>query len=95
MGRPFHPMRFGVLFLLVTLHASAASAASRVTIPPSAYGDMRWRLAGPFRGGWATVAAGIPGNPAVAYFGSGDGGVWKTDDAGVTWHQLFNQMGSA
>jgi len=46
---------------------------------------MRWRLLGPFRGGKATVASGVPGNPAVYYFGTAGSGVWKTVDGGQVW----------
>ncbi|HEV8374924.1 MAG TPA: hypothetical protein VGR38_01680, partial [Candidatus Polarisedimenticolia bacterium] len=95
MSRHFRRMRLCSLLLLLMLAAPAAAAPKQATIPPSAHGDMRWRLAGPFRGGWATVAAGIPGDPATWYFGAADGGVWRTDDAGVTWRPIFSQMGSA
>ena len=64
-------------------------------IDPASYADMRWRLVGPFRGGWATCAAGVPDDPAVYYFGAAAGGVWKTEDAGSTWAPLFDRAGSA
>jgi photosystem II stability/assembly factor-like uncharacterized protein len=83
-------------WLLVPASAAAAGPGSEAGAPPpSAYGDMRWRLIGPFRAGWATVASGVPGDPATWYFGGADGGVWKTRDAGVTWQPLFDRMGSA
>ena len=41
----------------------APSASSSGPVPPSAYAQMRWRLIGPFRGGWATMAAGVPREP--------------------------------
>jgi photosystem II stability/assembly factor-like uncharacterized protein len=50
---------------------------------------MRWRSIGPFRGGRALAVAGVPSKPSVFYFGSVDGGVWKTDNAGRTWQPLF------
>jgi len=68
------------------------AGASAQTIPQNAYGGMRWRMIGPFRGGRALAVAGIPGNPSTFYFGSVDGGVWKTENAGVTWTPLFDDQ---
>ncbi|MBI3447526.1 MAG: hypothetical protein HY049_01205 [Acidobacteria bacterium] len=71
------------------------SAASSASSADPAYQEMRWRLVGPFRGGWATAVAGVASDPATYYFGSADGGVWKTTDAGVTWRSLWSDQGSA
>ena len=71
----------------VILIASARVFAS--PIDPSTYGDLRWRLIGPFRGGWATVVEGVPDKPDRFYFGAAGGGVWRTDDSGRTWRALF------
>ena len=46
---------------------------------------MRFRCIGPPRGGRVVAVAGDPCEPAVFYFGAVAGGVWKTEDAGVTW----------
>ena len=81
------------LFLLSAL--SATRIARSQSVDPSSYSDLRWRLVGPFRGGWATCAAGVPDDPAVYYFGAAAGGVWKTDDAGQTWEPIFDRAGSA
>ncbi|MBV9911349.1 MAG: hypothetical protein JOZ93_02175, partial [Sinobacteraceae bacterium] len=35
---------------------------------------------------------GVPSQPYVFYVGAVDGGVWKTDDAGRTWHPLFDSQ---
>ena len=46
---------------------------------------MRFRCIGPPRGGRVVAVAGDPAEPAVFYFGAVAGGIWKTEDAGVTW----------
>jgi photosystem II stability/assembly factor-like uncharacterized protein len=54
------------------------------------FGGLEWRLIGPFRGGRAVAVSGVPGSSTEFFFGSVDGGVWKTEDAGVTWTPLFD-----
>lgn len=67
------------------------SAVWRVEqIDPNNYAGMLWRSIGPFRGGRALAVAGVPSEPSVFYFGSVDGGVWKTENAGLTWEPLFH-----
>src|SRR2546425_4222375 len=53
--------------------------------PPSLDGALRWRSIGPYRGGRVTAVAGVARQPLVYYMGATGGGVWKTDDAGLTW----------
>jgi photosystem II stability/assembly factor-like uncharacterized protein len=74
---------FRVLFL--ALLAAAPSVLPAQPVDPNLYSGMRWRLVGPFRGGKATMASGVPGNPAVYYFGTAGSGVWKTVDGGQVW----------
>ena len=57
---------------------------------PSLFAGMRWRMIGPFRGGRAVTATGVPGQPNVFYFGAVGGGVWKTTDAGRVWTPIFD-----
>jgi photosystem II stability/assembly factor-like uncharacterized protein len=52
------------------------------------YQALRWRCIGPFRGGRVTAVAGVPGHPLVFYMGATGGGVWKTEDAGLTWKNI-------
>lgn len=52
------------------------------------YDAMSWRNIGPFRGGRSTTSSGVVGDPLTYYFGSVGGGVWKTDDAGISWRNI-------
>jgi len=72
--------------LLVLLLASAAFA----DVDPALFQDLHWRLIGPFRGGRVLAVSGVPGEPEHFYFGSVNGGVWETRDAGRTWQPLFD-----
>ena len=53
---------------------------------------MTWRLLGPFRGGRVAAACGVPSRPSEFYFGSVNGGVWKSIDAGRVWTPIFDSQ---
>jgi len=57
---------------------------------PTDFGDLHWRLLGPFRGGRVLAVSGVPGQPLHWYFGAVNGGVWETRDAGRTWDPVFD-----
>jgi len=69
--------------------ATAVIAAGQ-TIPNQYFGALKWRLIGPFRGGRAVAAVGVPGQPNTFYMGTVEGGVWKSTDAGLTWKPIFD-----
>lgn len=73
----------------------APSGAQGTNVSPSDYAALRWRLVGPFRGGRVLAVSGVSGNPFLFYFGSVDGGVWKTTDAGRTWNPIFDGQPSS
>ena len=50
--------------------------------------NLHWRCIGPARGGRVLAVAGHPTNIAEFYFGACAGGVWKTNDAGISWHNI-------
>ncbi len=73
--------------------ASATEAAPN----PELFKALKWRNIGPFRGGRSVAVAGVVQDPQTYYFGSTGGGVWKTEDAGITWNNISDgqfKMGS-
>src|SRR5438876_914779 len=64
------------------LHAQANGNA---IVNPNTYQDLRWRSIGPHRGGRSTAAVGVRTQPNVFYMGATGGGVWKTENDGITW----------
>lgn len=56
------------------------------------FSGLRWRMLGPFRGGRTDAVTGVPGRPNEFYFGSVNGGVWKTIDAGRVWLPVFDSQ---
>jgi len=89
-----------LLFLLaavavVSLHAKGAALPRQATAAAARFdqklfGDLHWRMIGPFRAGRALAVTGVRGEADVYYFGSVNGGVWKTNDAGRTWNPIFD-----
>ncbi len=49
---------------------------------------LKWRSIGPFRGGRSNCATGVVGDPKTYYMGTVGGGVWKTDDMGLSWRNV-------
>lgn len=52
------------------------------------YKPLIWRNVGPLRGGRSVTSTGVAGNPMVYYMGTTGGGVWKTEDAGISWNNI-------
>src|SRR5215510_6720307 len=68
----------------------AAALLLAAAVDPSLFQDLHWRLIGPFRGGRVLAVSGVVGQPEHFYFGSVNGGVWETTDAGRTWQPIFD-----
>ncbi len=61
------------------------------TIAPQMFDGLKWRLLGPFRAGRSVAVSGVVGSGSTFYFGGVDGGIWRTDDAGMTWTPIFDR----
>jgi photosystem II stability/assembly factor-like uncharacterized protein len=77
--------------LLIAFFCLSLSATAQ-TISPDRLSALQWRMIGPFRGGRVVAVTGVPGSETTFYFGSVGGGVWKTNDAGVTWTPIFDSQ---
>src|SRR5215203_5464087 len=82
-----HHLLVAVLLCTATLLSAFVHAQQP---PPSPYGELRWRMIGPFRGGRTKAAAGVPSQPGTFYIGATNGGVWKTTDYGRVWTPIFD-----
>ena len=81
-------MRKPAAWLLAGLALAACAWADGV--PPQLLQELRWRMIGPFRAGRVLAVTGVPGQPNHFYFGSVNGGVWESRDAGRTWQPIFD-----
>ncbi len=83
--------------LLSAILALCATELSAVSVRAQQYdsalfGELRWRMIGPHRGGRTVAAVGIADQPNVFYIGVNNGGVWKTTDYGRVWRPIFDDQ---
>jgi len=81
------------LFVSLTLHAQRKAPTQPVMevapIPfDTTFQTLKWRNIGPFRGGRSNAVSGVRGNNQLYYVGYTGGGIWKTDDAGLTYTNI-------
>lgn len=67
---------------------AAASAPAVTAFDTAVFNAIRWRNIGPSRGGRANAIAGIPSQPLTYFAGYTGGGVWRTDNAGISWRNI-------
>lgn len=100
---PFTPctamrMRLALVALaaLLTQTASLAAQARSRGVGPSAAADtalaefaaLTFRNIGPSRGGRSGAVSGVRGMPLTYFAGYTGGGLWRTDDAGISWRNI-------
>jgi photosystem II stability/assembly factor-like uncharacterized protein len=83
--------RLTTMGIILTIIGSFFNIQAQQETKPASQYDARlfkalqWRSIGPYRGGRSVAVAGHPNQPYTFYFGVTGGGVWKTNDGGVTW----------
>ena len=66
----------------------STSAVVATAFDSSTFAALAWRNIGPFRGGRANAVVGIPSQPMTYFAGYTGGGLWRTDDAGISWRNI-------
>ncbi len=72
----------------VVVQLPAAVSSSAQEVDPAYLDLVQWRMVGPSRGGRVLAVAGDPEDDLVFYQGTAGGGVWKTEDGGIGWHNV-------
>ncbi|MBC7840906.1 MAG: glycosyl hydrolase [Gemmatimonadaceae bacterium] len=67
---------------------AAPTPATTIAIDTASFRALQWRNVGPYRGGRANAASGIATQPLTYFAGYTGGGLWRTDDAGITWRNI-------
>lgn len=94
-GNGARPLRAAVLGLTILTAVGvpprpleAQQETPRDGYDPSLLQALQYRPVGPHRGGRVTAVTGVHSDPFTYYMGSVGGGVWHTDDAGMTWRNI-------
>jgi photosystem II stability/assembly factor-like uncharacterized protein len=67
-----------------------ANSKGRTVLPMPVSKSIAFREIGPaITGGRVPAVAGVPGNANVYYVGAADGGIFRTNDGGLTWKAEF------
>ncbi len=78
-----------IAFLVVILSGfSQTIKGSSDKFLDSVFKPVKWRSIGPFRGGRSVAATGVVGDINTYYMGTTGGGLWKTDDMGISWNNI-------
>jgi photosystem II stability/assembly factor-like uncharacterized protein len=76
------------LVCLSVLQLPAQAAPTQADDLNSYFKPVQWRSIGPFRGGRSNASTGVVGDPRTYYMGTTGGGVWKTEDMGISWRNV-------
>src|SRR5437660_52937 len=79
---------FSVLLLSLCLISLNAQTKPGADDNNALFKPLKWRSIGPFRGGRSNCATGVVGDPRTYYMGTTGGGLWKTEDLGLTWRNV-------
>ena len=76
------------LFIALAALLCLPLAAHAAALQKFLNGKLTWRNIGPDIGGRVVAVSGVAGKRNLFYMGAVDGGVWKSTDYGVRWHNI-------
>src|SRR6476646_9053078 len=85
------PKNLLCLLVLCTCVVTLSAQTAQTPAPDdynSIFKVVKWRSIGPFRGGRSNAGTGVVGDPKTYYMGTTGGGLWKTDDMGISWRNV-------
>jgi photosystem II stability/assembly factor-like uncharacterized protein len=86
---PVLTVTFLLLFLSGIAQRKQFAVKDEITpVYDSIFSSLKWRNIGPFRGGRSNAVSGVKGNDQLYYAGYTGGGLWRTDDAGISWRNI-------
>jgi photosystem II stability/assembly factor-like uncharacterized protein len=73
--------------------ANATSEGRPPSRTPEAFSRLEWRNIGPVNpSGRVADVQGVPGDPRVVWVGAASGGVWKSEDGGLSFKPVFDEQ---
>ena len=92
--RRYNP--FAMRNLCLAIAAALLVPAAGAQTPANLLQDYHFRSIGPASaGGRITAVRGLDRDPRFGIAAAASGGVWKTEDMGLTWTQIFDKDGEA
>ncbi len=88
MKRLLTALAIASLFATPLQSQAAAPTAASTTPAQKLIGKLQWRSIGPYIGGRSVAVAGVPSDPNLFYFGGVEGGVWRSNDYGISWENI-------
>ena len=90
---PLSPPRSVLGTFLLLLPLSATAQQTGAVFDPGLLAGMEARAIGPAgMSGRVAAIEGVASDPDVIYLGSATGGLWKSENRGLTWEPLFDEQ---
>ena len=83
-----HLLSLLVVLVFVIQGSAQAPQSAAADDYNTIFKTLKWRSIGPFRGGRSVASVGVVGDPKTYYMGTTGGGLWKTEDMGLSWRNI-------